>query len=50
MEMVCKGDGETTDIFARHLRTAGGKDMYSALHEDLLIYPFGQGTTKSRGE
>ena len=45
MEMVSKGDGETTDIYARHLKTGGGKDMYDALHDDLLIFAFGQATT-----
>ena len=49
MEMVAKADGETTDIFARHLKAGGGQDMYDALHDDLLIYAFGQATIKSRG-
>ena len=49
MEMGSKGDGETTDIYARHLKNGGGKDMYDALHDDLLIFAFGQATAKSRG-
>ena len=49
MEMVSKGDGETTDILTRHLKAGSGQDMYAALHDDLLIYAFGQATTKSRG-
>ena len=48
--MVAKADGETTNIFARHLKVGGGKDMYAAsLHDDLLVYAFGQATIKSKG-
>ena len=49
MEMVSKADGETTDIFARHLKAGKEQNMYDALHDDLLIYAFGQASAKSRG-
>ena len=49
MEMVSKSDGETTDIFARHLKGGKEQNMYDALHDDLLIYAFGQASAKSRG-
>ena len=48
MEMPRKGNGDSTDIFGRHLKTKGG-DMYSYLSDDMLIYPFGQATIKSKG-
>ena len=47
--MVSKADGETTDIFARHLKAGKEQNMYDALHDDLLIYAFGQASAKSRG-
>ena len=48
MDMASKGNGDTTDIYGRHLKMSGS-DMYSALSDDMLIYPFGQATKKSRG-
>ena len=49
MEMVSKADGETTDIFARHLKAGKEQNIYDALHDDLLIYAFGQASAKSKG-
>ena len=57
MEMASKGDGGTTDVFAKHLKSKGvdgatGEypDLYSAFADDHLLFSFGQGTTKSNGE
>ena len=57
MEMASKGDGGTTDIFAKHMKsnnidglTGEFPDLYSAFKDEHMLFSFGQGTTKSRGD
>ena len=49
-----EGDGNSTDFHGRDIKSqkekSGEQDIYSAgLHDDILIYAFGHGTTKENG-